>query len=182
MKCELAKPTKLITLTVNPEYYVFPRDAYDKTRRQVTELAKKLRKPGKEFEYLRVLEVTKKGWPHYHLVARTPYIPQKQLSDLWASMTGAPIVDIRTVQQSTNVFKYVLKYLCKQTYVPWTNRRISWTKNFFPKPEEQPHRQNPYINRRRCHHHPADALEKYADGKLITEVKVGIWHITDQPS
>jgi hypothetical protein len=49
-------------------------------------------------------------------------------------LTNAPIVDIRKIQRCDNVFRYIIKYLCKQTYIPWTDRRASWTKHFF-KPE-----------------------------------------------
>src|SRR6266436_9544748 len=129
IKVDEAKPTKFITLTINPKCYENPREAYDKTRRKISDLAKAVRVHAGEFEYIRVLEVTKKGWPHYHLVARCGFIKQKWLSDAWASSTGAPIVDIRAIKKTDNVFKYMLKYLCKQEYIPWTNRRVCWSKS-----------------------------------------------------
>lgn len=130
-RIERAEPNKLITLTVNPRCYATPREAYDKTRRQLAELSKVVKKQIGSFEYLRVLETTKSGWPHYHLMARCPYIPQKTLSTIWANLTNAPIVDIRQIKRIDNVFAYVVKYLCKQTYIPWTNRRTSWSRHFF---------------------------------------------------
>jgi hypothetical protein len=175
IRCELAKPTRLITLTIDPKRWITPKDAYDGTRRKVADFAKNLRKRLHGFEYFRVLEATKKGWPHYHFVARCSYIPQAEVSRVWAEMTGAPIVDIRAINQNTNVFKYILKYLCKQQHVPWTNRRVAWSKSFFPKPEEHEHRQNPYINRSRNWRHPADVMNKHHFGWTAEERKPGVW-------
>lgn len=128
-----AKPNKFITLTVATGQWDNPRAAYDGTRRAVTQLAVKIRRRFGEFEYFRVLETTKKGWPHYHLIARSGYIPQSDLSDMWKELTGAHIVDIRKPGQSKHVYSYVMKYLGKQTHVPWTDRRLSWSRKFFAK-------------------------------------------------
>lgn len=174
-KCELAKPERFITLTIDPKHWLNPREAYDGTRRKLSDFAKEVRKIRGSFEYLRVLEVTKKGWPHYHFLAKCPYIPQATLSKIWASLTGAVIVDVRRVENQSNVFRYVLKYLCKQTYVPWTNRRVSWSKNFFVKPEPAEPRQNPFINRRRTIHHPSEEISKRYFKKSITERRPGVW-------
>lgn len=138
-RVESAVPNKFITLTCNPNHMEAPRQVYDRTRRQLSEMAKVLRKKLGEFEYLRILEVTKKGMPHYHLLARCPYIPQSDLSTIWNELTNAPIVDVRKIQKCDNVFRYMVKYLCKQTYIPWTDRRASWSKNFFkPEPPFEP--------------------------------------------
>jgi hypothetical protein len=130
-KTTAAEPNKFITLTVNNSIWSDPRAAYDGTRKQVTALATKLRRAYGEFEYLRVLEATRKGWPHYHLVARSPYIPQKELSELWKALTGAFIVDIKQVKKVKDVYSYIIKYLGKQTAVPWTKRRLAWSRHFW---------------------------------------------------
>lgn len=98
----------------------------------VTQLAVKARRKFKTFEYIRILETTKAGWPHYHLLVIAPYIPQAWLSSTWAELTGARIVDVRIIKKGSDVYFYVLKYLSKQKKIPWTNRRISWSKKFFP--------------------------------------------------
>lgn len=116
-----AQANRLITLTVNPARYDSPRAAYDHTRRRIPILSARLRRTYGEFEFFRILEVTKKGWPHYHLIARSPYIPQTELSQLWNELTGAPIVDVRKLDRRTNAYWYVTKYLAKQKYIPWTN-------------------------------------------------------------
>ncbi len=167
-KVEDAEPNRLITLTVNPQYYENPRQAYDDTRRKIADLSKAVRKRRGEFEYLRVLEVTKKGWPHYHLVARCPFIAQGELSSLWGGMTGAPIVDIRAIRSKDNVYQYVVKYLCKQHYVPWTERRISWSKKFFRKEPTDDHVPWQIELIQHYKEHPSEFIsEHYRDQEMV---------------
>lgn len=133
-----ARPNRLLTLTVNPRKWEDPRAAFDGTRRKVPKFFRELRKKYGAIEYLRVLEATKKGWPHYHFVMRSGYMPQEHLSTIWNELTGAPIVDIRAIEKSSVVLGYVVKYLSKQDHVPWTDRRVTWSKGFFEETEEVP--------------------------------------------
>lgn len=174
-RCEAAKPERFITLTVDPKRYTDPRAAYDHTRRKLADFSKLVKKKAGTFAYFRVLEVTKNGWPHYHLLARCPFIPQDWISRTWGGLTGATIVDVRRVEKNANVFKYVLKYLCKQTYIPWTTRRVSWSRDFFPPPEDHTGRQNPFVNRRRHPKHPADLIQANYHGYRCTERRAGVW-------
>lgn len=177
IRCEQAEPTKFITLTIQPKFFQTPREAYDQTRRKVSDFAKVLRLGGRTFEYLKVLEATKKGWPHYHLIARTPYVPQKLLSVEWAKLTGAPIVDVRAVKKKEGVFKYVLKYLCKQAYIPWTNRRVSWSRDFFPTKEPTEPIDLSGFNSRVEYQHPSTYLANHFNGRQATEIRPGLWAI-----
>lgn len=137
-KVTAAEPNRLITLTVNPKMHKTPREAFDQTRRMVAPLSAKVRRLFGEFEFFRILEVTKRGWPHYHLITRSEYIPQPELSRLWNEMTGAPIVDVRKLGKTVQAYWYVVKYLGKQDHVPWTDRRAAWTKKFFVDEEFTP--------------------------------------------
>lgn len=180
MRVQTAKPNKLITLTVNPRAYETPRAAYEDTRRKLSELSKVIRRENGEFEYLRILEVTKKGWPHYHLVARSGYIKQKWISDVWNSLTGAPIVDIRAIKQLDNVYFYVMKYLCKQKYIPWTNRRVSWSRNFFPPKEKYEKGAWKLTAKRWTADHPEITIGSDFLGSVCTKVAADAW-LVDQP-
>lgn len=178
--CELAAPNKLITLTVNPRFYKDPRDAFDQTRRQLSQLAKTIRLERGEFEYLRVIEATKAGWPHYHLVARTPYVPQATLSRAWRSLTKAPVVDIRKIDERLGVFGYVFKYLGKQVSIPWTKRRISWTRNFFQKAQRD---DNPGLQLELLKFHKADLAATFVDsfpGALIERFGTNVFIIKER--
>ena len=84
-----------------------------------------------EVEYLRVTELTKKGWPHYHLLIRSDYIPQPVVKKEWQRLTGAPIVDLRQVDNKFRTYYYMVKYLTKMHKIEWTNRHVSYSKAFF---------------------------------------------------
>lgn len=133
-----AKPNRFITLTTAGHSAASPREVFDATRRQLSELAKVLRRDHGEFEYLRCLEQHKSGYPHYHLIVRSPYLAKHELSRHWQHFTGAYIVDVRKVSDDDRSVKYIMKYLGKQDAVTFTTRRLSWTKNFFPPREKQP--------------------------------------------
>lgn len=130
-RVETAKPSRLVTLTVDPSRWDSPRHAYDGTRRALAPFTRTMRRSG-EFEYLRVLEMTKKGWPHYHLLVRSEYRHYSTIQKTWAELTGARIVDVRKVKQEDQVYWYLVKYLAKQHYCEFTDRRLSWTGKFFP--------------------------------------------------
>ncbi len=168
LKCENAAPNKFITLTVKNDLYENPLAAFKATSKKVARLSKAIRLHVGSFDYLRVLEATTAGWPHYHLIARCDFIKQDWLSDQWRALTGAPIVDIRAVKKQEGVFRYVMKYLCKQKYIPWTDRRISWSKDFFVK-IQQPERTNrPYGSGGIKARHPTDLmLDHYADRQVV---------------
>lgn len=170
-----ANPNRLITLTVNPAVHCSPRVAYESTTKKLPLLARKIRRDHDEFEYLRVLEVTKKGWPHFHLVARSPFIRQHYISDVWSELTGAPIVDIRKIRKHNDVFTYVMKYLCKQKYIPWTNRRVSWTRNFFP-PKVAIEKGKWKLEAKAWNdRHPVDVIAEKYDGQICQKIAADAW-------
>lgn len=176
-RVEEAAPNRLITLTINPKVHIDPRAAYDATRRQLSDFAKGVRKVIGEFEYVRILEVTKQGWPHYHLMARCEYISQRVISDIWAKLTAAPIVDIRKIQKTDKVFWYVVKYLCKQTAVPWTNRRVSWSGKFFPKPEEKTDEKWKLASKFRTMQHPTTVAANSFPGEQLRQITSNAWAV-----
>ncbi len=158
---------KLITLTVNPKSYETPREAYDDTRRKLSQLACSIRRKFSRFEYLKVLEVTKAGWPHYHLVASCGYIPQPWLSHRWDELTGARIVDIRKIHKGDDVYFYILKYLSKCKHIPWTNRRVSWSRGFFPKKTQPKGFPLGLEEKLYFSDHPTEILKKLWDDKMV---------------
>ncbi len=130
-RTEQAQPNRLVTLTVDPALFESPRHAFDATRRQLPEWVRVIRVRFGEFEYLRVTEVTKKGWPHYHMLARSAYIPHSVARDIWRDLTGAKIIDLRQVKKTFGCYRYLLKYLTKMHHIEWTGRHVSYSKGFF---------------------------------------------------
>lgn len=110
------KPTRFITLTVNPNWFDSPEDrasrlvkAWRLVRRRFLAL-----RPTHTLEFLAVFELTKKGEPHLHIVARGSFIPQKWLSKQMDKEIGAPVVDVRSVKGGREVARYVSKYVSKR--------------------------------------------------------------------
>jgi hypothetical protein len=165
-----AEPTKLITLTVNNNLHAGPREAYDATRRKIPDLVKRIRKAHGEFEFMRVLEITKAGWPHYHFIARCSYIPQSWLSDQWNILTGAPIVDVRKIKRPSEAYFYVMKYLGKQRYIHWTNRRVTFSRGYAVKSEDAPRLSLDMLMQEFHGDHPDDFLRWNCSGQAIEQI------------
>jgi hypothetical protein len=126
-----ATPNRWIRLGVNPEQYTSPKEAWEKTTTQVPELCRQLRKTRGECEYLRVCELHQSGMPHYHAMLRSNFIPQRELSQIWGDLTGAPVVYIAKIDQTFSSFRYLTKYLTKLHRIEWTDRHVSYSKAFF---------------------------------------------------
>lgn len=173
-----AKPSKFVTLTVNNGLFESRREAYDRTRRHIGTLTRSVRSRFGNWEYLRILEVTKKGWPHYHLVVRGAYVPQAWLANRWDELTGAHIVDIRRVKNMKHAAAYIMKYLYKQKSVPWTNRRVAWSRKFFPPPDNDPPPKLELIDIRTEGHTPASYFANYHEGKTLCRVGPDMWYVT----
>jgi hypothetical protein len=65
-------------------------------------------------QYLAVVETTKRGEPHLHIITRSGWISQKELSAFMKKHLGAPIVDVRLVKGKKDVASYVTKYISKR--------------------------------------------------------------------
>lgn len=63
----------------------------------------------KDLKYLAVIEFQKRGAVHYHVLLNIPYIPQKELQDVW----GNGFVFINAIEHVDNIGAYVLKYITK---------------------------------------------------------------------
>lgn len=149
-----AMPNRWIRLGVDPALHESPQAAWEKTSPLFPECMRLLRKIlGCELEYLRVTEIhdgKKKpedpsvrdkngtfrksalGYPHYHALLRSGFIPKKLMDDTWARLTGAPYNWIAKINQTFSSFRYMTKYLTKLHKIEWTDRHVSYSKNFFP--------------------------------------------------
>lgn len=174
-RCEDAQPNRLITLTVNNPLWESPRSAYDGTKGRVTQLATRLRRQHGEFEYMKVLEVTRLGWPHYHLIVRSKYIPHSTISGIWGDLTGATIVDVRQIKKRQDVYFYVVKYLSKQKYIPWTNRRVSWSREFFPPNDFKAPNPLKLFDPCWVDDHPADVIRRHYHPLFLNPLSRDCW-------
>lgn len=170
-----AKPSRMLTLTVDTKLWKSPREAFDGTRRHLSTLFKTLRQRFGEIEYLRVTELTRNGWPHYHLLVRSGFLPQKVIANEWQRLTGASIVDIRPVDKRWSAYTYLLKYLCKLSNLGWTDRHVSTSRKFFPpEPEKRPS----FFQIERSENlamHPATYLSRHAAGSFVVRLTPSIF-------
>lgn len=169
-KTEKARPNRLCTLTCDPALYESPRHAFDATRRQLPEWVKVMRDKFGEVEYLRVTELTRKGWPHYHLLIRSGYIPHPVARDTWTSLTGATIVDIRPVKKIFNTYVYLLKYLTKMHRIEWTGRHVSYSRGFFANDRDEAYESHQIHDRELHAMHPSRFLTEFASGCTVFKV------------
>jgi hypothetical protein len=130
-----AMPNRWIRLGVKPDLYKDGKEAWLKTTAKLPELCRVLRKEIGECEYLRVCELHQSGMPHYHAMLRSGFIPQKRMSTIWGDLTGAPVVYIAKIDQTFSSFRYLTKYLTKLHRIEWTDRHVSYSRNFF-RPED----------------------------------------------
>lgn len=162
-----ARPNRLLTLTVDPSLYVSPRHAWEETRKSVPILIRNLRKRFGEVEYLRVTEVTKAGWPHYHLLVRSSYLPHSVVRSLWNELTGARIVDVRQVTKSFKAYQYLVKYLSKLHKLEWTERHVSYSRNFIPEDKWEPDNPLDYAGESFHSYHPANYVVEHCVGATL---------------
>jgi len=108
-------PERFLTLTVNPSVGESPADRLKMLANSWRIVVKRLRRlhPTKPVEYLAVVEETKNGEPHLHILLRSPYIPQGWLSAAMSELMDSPIVDIRRIRSTNEVIRYVAKYITK---------------------------------------------------------------------
>lgn len=133
-------PITFITLTCNPHYHESQGDA----ARAMTKAWRAARRAieahykGRKGEYLTVVEATKLGWPHLHVLTTRPWIDQAWLSNLWKTLTGAHVVDIRRVSNQGMAASYVAKYLGKAPHRFLHCKRYYFTRGYLPKKIDTP--------------------------------------------
>jgi len=125
-----------VTLTIDPSKLREGEDAvkhlqvsFDKFRTYLR------RKFGEAPVYIRVVEFTQKGQPHYHILTDR-YIEQRWISRTWNQLGGGKVVWIRRAR-IRKIAHYLAKYLTKELLLsaPKGTRRITTARavKLFPK-------------------------------------------------
>jgi len=133
-RLELTTPTRLLTLTLRADQNATPQDQLRKANRAWSILWRRFRRlfGEKAAGYAKIVELTKAGTPHLHIVANVPYISQRALSHAWRALTGSFIVDIRKVRRASGLAGYLTAYLTKALDVPPGMRKWSASRGFVP--------------------------------------------------
>lgn len=95
-------------------------------QRDFRRLVMRLRRRNILQDYIRVIETTKSGLDHIHMIYRGSYIDQALLSHYWNDIHQSPIVDIRSVKRTDRhirgAARELAKYMAKDGY-----RRYAWS-------------------------------------------------------
>jgi len=138
-------PNRFITLTSNPRSGETAQEALKTLSHAWNVIVKKLRRahPKRRSEYLAVVEATKRGMPHLHILYRGPFVPQRVLSHWMAELAQAPIVDIRRVKNQREAVRYVAKYITKKPAQFGASKRY-WKSRAYVQPDpETPYEPEP---------------------------------------
>jgi len=136
-------PNRFLTLTVSPTIGSDPADRLRKLARAWRVCVQRLRRLyGKDsIDYLAIVEETKLGEPHLHILLRSVFLPQKLLSSIMGELIDSPIVDIRAIKNVQHVVRYVAKYITKAPAQFGTAKRYwssrTWELVKFNKPKAQ---------------------------------------------
>jgi hypothetical protein len=105
-----------IELTVDPKKCMRYADEFCLLQKGWNRLNSWLKRRFGEFSYFKVLEITRAGRPHFHvLISGVKWIDQKELSDLWSKYGCGEIVYVKRVYSRNNLkmSAYVMKYVNK---------------------------------------------------------------------
>jgi len=125
-------PVLFLTLTVNPRLYAHPEERLKKLAWAWRTVVKRLRRERghDSIEYLAIVEATKRGEPHLHILLRAKFIAQSYLSQCMNELIESPIVDIRRVRSALEVVRYVAKYITKKPAQFGTSKRYWQSRNY----------------------------------------------------
>lgn len=131
-RCFQGTPNRFITITCRRGQ--FPTEnlaaaALASAWRAVVAKWRKLN-PGKESEYLCVLEAHKSGWPHLHILWRGAWVTWSWLRSEMQTRLNSPSVDIRSLSSSKRYAAYVAAYVGKASHKFGTCKRYWQTKHY----------------------------------------------------
>jgi hypothetical protein len=132
-------PTRFLTLTLKPQPSKTSVELLDLANRSWSILWRRFRRKYGPLAvgYVKVVELTKRGTPHLHILVECPFVAQKWLSKQWKELTGSYIVDIRRIKSQRMLTGYLTSYLTKAMEVPPGRRKWSATAHYVP-PEPEP--------------------------------------------
>lgn len=132
-------PNTIITLTLHSDWAANPEQGVKVLSRAWSLIRKRdaRKRKGKPIPFLAVVELTKGGTPHLHIICRSKWMDQKWLSNCMAEIADAPIVHIKRIDHPGRVSGYCAKYISKDTARVGTNKRY-WQSADYPTTPKQP--------------------------------------------
>lgn len=133
-------PSTFITLTANPAFAGSPLDRRRELAKCWNIVCKRIKRTYglKSVPFFAVVEKTKRGEPHLHILARLPFVPQRWLSAQMADLMKSPIVDIRRITDLSKAAWYVSKYIGKEPAQFGTTKRYWQSRDYTHKAQNDP--------------------------------------------
>jgi len=172
-----AQPNRALTLTCKTDAYESPRAAFEATAVRVPEFIRALRKRYGEIEYLRVTEAGKAGYPHYHLLVRSDFLPHAVMRNTWKELTGNSIIFVQKVTDTFKSYYYLTKYLSKMHKMDWTERHVSYSRQFFPEDLLEKPTRIDYEETHKSHRHPYLVLAEDYPGLEVEALPNMVWEL-----
>jgi len=136
---ESGKPTRFLTLTWDASRPETPEEARALMGPAFKLLMGRMRRKlgGRQLEYASIVERTIRGYPHFHIAMRCPWISTRWISKTWATLIDAPIVKIKRVKTIAGLAVYLSKYLSKDPNRIGTGKRYWFSQGYRPDRSEE---------------------------------------------
>jgi len=131
-----ANITAFWTLTCAHPDGTSPKQAEDAIRKGWSKFVQEIRDYDAGFQYFRVLEYQKNGWPHVHLGVRTCWFPKHRIEAAWRKHCWPGFIKLRVVNDKSGIPWELTKYLTKCAAIAAQlkkgQRLFSSSRSFFP--------------------------------------------------
>jgi hypothetical protein len=107
------KNWRFVTMTLDPELFSDPVQAYEYVTERMRYFFRDLRKVYGNFKYCWKLEFHENGWPHWHALIE---IKSKVDLDLWRKLWGNGRIEVQ--RADSNAQEYLFKYITKSGGLP----------------------------------------------------------------
>lgn len=169
-----ARPSRMLTLTCRHEDTV---DAQTATiKKALPRLITELRRKHGPIEYCRIQEQCKDGYPHFHLLVRSGFLPHEDVRSCWTKNTGATIVDIRKAHGKS--VAYVSKYISKACSAEgaFSRQRIAVSRGFWMDEGAA----SSMIGFEHHRTHPHDFVEQRYATRTLERLRRGLYAVHDR--
>jgi hypothetical protein len=146
-----SKNRRLRFLTLTYSHDLTPEQVLQRFQKDWNKYVLYLRRARYYFNYFKVIEFTKKGYVHFHILIDS-YIPQGILSRIWLNITEfSYIVYVKEKMSNRKSINYLLKYVTKSfegaqdIFVAYGIRRYSFSRHSYDFRKETKQTDHNYI-------------------------------------
>lgn len=116
-----------ITLTYDTKLYTAV-EVVNRCKHDIQKFFKLIRNRIGKINYFWIVELTKKNYVHFHIIAKE-YIPAKMINACWKATTGSIITNVKGISR-TQAGKYITKYVSDATKLSEEQAKFLYENNF----------------------------------------------------